>query len=229
MGGLVHGLQSAPLTDGTAPARRLDGLMAVAVTTTIVHLLALALAAVSIAPGTMAADPAARATYLAARPLGWTAGWAMWMASALTLVAFLALLAERVPSAGTRLAVALASAAAAVDLSADTLQITLRPALAAGGPTVMFLAVETALDGVGFVAANGLYSCAVLAATLGAARATGPIGRALGGATFAAGIALAAAGFPLHAKALQITAAATMLFFVAWALFTARVLREHPR
>ena len=209
-----------------ASVRPIDPLIAAAVATSAFHLLALAVAGTSIAPGSMDADPAARAGYLAARPLGWTIGWLLWMASAVTLVAFLAVLAERRPTALSRLAVVFASAAAAVDLSADTLQITMRPALAAGGATPAFLAAEIALDSVGFVAANGIYSCAVLLASLaaGARRA-----RVLGFATFLAGMSLAAAGFTLNPRLLQVTAGATMIFFVAWALTIAYAVRDGGR
>jgi hypothetical protein len=154
-------------------------------------------------------------------------GWWLWIGSAVTLVAFLALLAERRPGTGTRLAVTAATAAAAVDLSADALQIVLRPALAADGPTPLFRAVEVALDVVGFVPANGLYSVAVLLATTGLAKAGAPrIVTWLGGATFAAGLALAGAGLFLHPRALQATAGLTMAGFVAWTFTATRAVRE---
>lgn len=203
---------------------------AVAIATTVFHLLALALAGAYIAPGTMAADPAERAAYLATRPLGWTIAWWLWIASAVTLVAFIALLAERRPSSWTRFAVVVAVGAAAIDLSADALQIVLRPALALDGPTPLFRAVEVALDVVGFVPANGLYSCAVLLATIGLARDGAPrIVGALGVATFAAGFALAGAGFTLHPRSLQTSAGLTMAFFVAWTLAVALAVRERVR
>jgi hypothetical protein len=202
--------------------RRFDLLTALAVATTAFHLLALALAGASIAPGTMDPDPTTRAAYLAGRPAGWTVGWMLWMASAITLVAFLAVVAERWPSPLTRLAVVFSAAAAAVDLSADTLQITMRPALAAAGPTPAFIAAEIALDCVGFVAANGIYSCAVLLASLGLPP-EGRLTRVLGVATFLAGMTLAAAGFTLNPRHLQVTAGATMVCFVGWALAVTRV------
>jgi hypothetical protein len=221
----------SPSSEGEhAPPGTPAALVAVAVATTVCHLTGLALAAAWIAPGTMAEDPALRAAYLAARPLGWTVGWGFWMASAITLVAFLALVADVRPSSWTRLAVVLAAAAAAVDLSADTLQIVVRPALAAGGATAAFLALEQALDAVGFVAANGLYSTAVLSCAMGLGRA-GARRRvvALGTATFLAGLALAGAGFRLHPRALQATAGVTMVAFVAWTVAVALDVRGRTR
>lgn len=208
-------------------SRALD---AVAIATTVFHLLALALAGIWIAPGTMAGDAAARAAYLAPRPLGWTIGWWLWIASAVTLVAWIALVAERRPSSWTRLAVPVSIGAAAIDLSADALQIALRPALASEGPTPLFQAVATALDVVGFVPANGLYSVAVLLATIGVARAGAPrVVTLLGLLTFLAGFALAAAGFTLQPRALQTTAGLTMVAFVGWTLTLWWSVRERAR
>jgi hypothetical protein len=75
---------------------------------------------------------------------------------------------------------------------------------------------------VGFVAANGIYSCAVLLASLGLPP-EGRLTRVLGVATFLAGMTLAAAGFTLNPRHLQVTAGATMVCFVGWALAVTRV------
>jgi hypothetical protein len=195
--------------------------------TCVLHLLALALAVTAIAPGSMAGDAPARAAYLASRPLGWTVGWSLWMASAIAFVLFLAAVARRRPSPETQLAVVVGMGAAAIDLATDTLQITVRPLLAAEGPTATFRAVEVALDSVGFVAANGLYSCAVLVSAWGLGRAgASRLTVALGASTFAAGLALAGAGFGLRPQALQATAGLTMLAYIGWVVAVARDLRS---
>jgi hypothetical protein len=188
------------------------------------HLAGLAFAAVAIRPGTLAVPASERAAYLAARPLGWTLGWATWMACALALVAFLALIAAIRPSAATQVAVALAAAGAAVDLACDALYITLLPDLAVAGATPLFLAAERALAVAGQVAANGLYSIAVLLVTLETGRGK-RLALALGAATFAAGMALAGAGFSGDPAALAISAGATILCFVGWTLAMSHALR----
>lgn len=194
---------------------RLLGVLAF--TNVALHLAGLALAAAAIRPGTAAFGVAERTAYLATRPLGWTVGWATWMACALALVALLAAIAAIRPSPVVQSAVALAAAGAAVDLACDATYITLLPGLAAAGPAPLFLAVERALAVAGQVAANGLYSIAVLLVTLDAGRGNLPA-LALGVATFIAGMALAGAGFSGNPTALAVSSAATILSFCGWTL-----------
>jgi len=193
-------------------------------TNVAVHLAGLAFAAVAIRPGTPAVPAAERAAYLAARPLGWTLGWATWMACALALIAFLAVIAAIRPSPAAQVAVALAAAGAAVDLICDAVYITVLPDLAAAGPTPLFLAAERALAVAGQVAANGLYSIAVLLVTLDVGRRDHRA-LALGTATFAAGMALAGAGFGGDPTALAISAGATILCFCGWTLAMSHALQ----
>jgi len=192
------------------------------------HLAGLVLAVVGLRPGTPLVPTAERVAYLAGRPLAWSLAWATWMLCALALVAFLAVLAHRVPEAsalaGT--AVTLAAAGAAIDLTCDTLYITVLPGLADGGATPLFLAVERALGGGGIVVANGLYSVATLLATLGLrARPDVPaLVRGLGYATFAGGMLMVAAGFTGDPRHLQLATGATILPYMAWTLGVARSL-----
>jgi hypothetical protein len=193
-----------------------------------VHVVGLALAVVGMRPGTPLVPAGERAAYLAGRPLAWSLGWAAWMLCALALVAFLAVLAHVVPQASALLdvAVTLAATGAAIDLTCDTLFITVLPALAAEGATPLFLAVESGLGAGGVVVANGLYSVAILLASLGlrAAPAVPAVVRALGYATFAAGMLMVAAGFTGHARQLEIATGLTIVPFLAWTLGVARSL-----
>jgi hypothetical protein len=192
------------------------------------HVVGLVLAVVGMRPGTPLVPAAERAAYLAGRPLAWSLGWAAWMLCALALVAFLAVLAYVVPQASAILgaAVMLAAAGAAIDLACDTLFITVLPGLAAGGPTPLFLAVERALGAGGVVVANGLYSVAILLATVGlrAAPEVPAALRVLGYATFAAGMLMVAAGFTGDPRQLEIATGLTILPFLAWTLGVARSL-----
>ena len=192
------------------------------------HVVGLVLAVVGMRPGTPLVPAAERVAYLAGRPLAWSLGWAAWMLCALALVAFLAVLAHVVPQASAVLgaAVMLAAAGAAIDLACDTLFITVLPGLAAGGPTPLFLAVERALGAGGVVVANGLYSVAILLATVGlrAAPEVPAVLRVLGYATFAAGMLMVAAGFTGDPRQLEIATGLTILPFLAWTLGVARSL-----
>jgi len=192
------------------------------------HVVGLALAVVGMRPGTPIVPPPERAAYLAGRPLGWSLGWAAWMLCALALVAFLAVLAHVVARAAPILGLAamLAAAGAAIDLTCDTLYITVLPGLAGGGSTPLFLAAERALGAGGVVVANGLYSIAILLATLGlrAAPEVPALVRALGYATFAAGMLMVAAGFTGDARQLEVATGLTIVPFLAWTLGVARSL-----
>jgi hypothetical protein len=204
-----------------------DAVRALAWVNVGMHLLGLALAALAIRPGTPAVSAAERTAYLATHPLGWTVGWALWMACALALVAFLAVVAARRPSPAAQLAVVLGGAGAAVDLVCDAVYIAVLPDLALGGPTSVFLVAERALAVAGQVAANSLYSIAALLLTLSAGRGDRLV-RAFGVATFVAGMAMAGAGFSGDPTALAISTGATILAFCGWALAMSRAVRAAP-
>jgi hypothetical protein len=193
------------------------------------HVVGLALAVTGMRPGTPLVPAAERAAYLAGRPLLWSLGWTTWMLCALALVAFLAALARAVPEAGAVMGpvVMLAAAGAAIDLLCDALYITVLPDLARDGPGRLFLAVERALGVGGVVVANGLYSVAVLLATLALrVRPAAPaFVRALGYATFAAGMLMVAAGFTGDPRQLALATGPTILCFMAWTVGVARSLR----
>jgi hypothetical protein len=191
------------------------------------HLAGLVLAVVGLRPGTPLVPAGERVAYLAGRPLAWSVGWAVWMLCALALVAFLALLDHR--SEATAIAgaaVTLAAAGAAIDLFCDALYITVLPAVAEEGASPLFFAVERALGAGGVIVANGLYSVAILLATLGLrGRPEVPaFVRGLGYATFAAGMLMVAAGFTGDPGHLQIATGLTILPFMAWTLAVARSL-----
>lgn len=192
------------------------------------HAAGLGLSAWGIRPGSPLVTPAERTAYLARSPLGWSLAWATWMLCALALVAFLAVIARHLPDASglTSFAVTLAAAGAAVDLLCDALFITVLPALAADGPTPLFMAFERALGAGGTIAANGLYSVAVLLVTARLPRGIGVLrlAHALGLATFVAGMSLVAAGFSGDPRHLEPAAGATILAFIAWALAATMVL-----
>ena len=226
-------LDSSYLSRSAMPASPLPGgptrlLVLTAWASVAFHVAGLGLAVVGMRPGTPLAPAGDRVAYLAGRPLAWALGWAAWMLCALALVAFLAVLAHVLPQAWPILgaAVTLAAAGAAIDLTCDTLFITVLPTLAQDGPTPLFLTVERALGAGGVVVANGLYSIAILLATLGLRTAAGipAVVRGLGYATFAAGMLMVAAGFTGDPRQLEIATGLTILPFLAWTLGVARSL-----
>ncbi len=120
-------------------------------------LAALALASV-LAPGVANAPGAPGAAYVAAHLFEWRAGWALWIAAAVSLVAFFVWWAVRLPRAAqVRLAVGIACAGLGCDVVAESLLIV-------GAPDRYIDVAPFAfrLTGVG---ANGLYSVAGLILT----------------------------------------------------------------
>jgi hypothetical protein len=180
------------------------------------HVLGLVFAAVAMRPGTPAAPVLERIRYLAARPLGWSAGWIVWIACAVALVAFMLLLARSHPSALATAAATSSILGAVVDVTCDVTYIFVLPARAAGDVS-RFLDFEQHLATASLTGANGLYSLAVLVATLGLP-ATATLSRGLGVMTFVSGLVLAGAGLtgdPYHVMA---GTALTIPFFLAWSL-----------
>jgi hypothetical protein len=167
----------------------------------VVHLLALAFALLGMRPGMAGVDLAQRQAYLAAAPPGWTLGWCTWLLGALSQVAFYAELVRHLPERGPLpwLAVTIAAAGAAVDITCDTVWITVVPQLAGQGEQAkyLFLAFERMALAVGLVVPNGFYVSAVLLLTLCLRGRPGlaPFTPAAGYGTFGFGILLSAAGF----------------------------------
>jgi hypothetical protein len=189
------------------------------------HVAGLALAAVTMKPGTPAAPLLERIRYLAARPAGWTAGWLVWILCALALVAFMRLLARAHPSPFAVAAATLAVLGAVVDVTCDLAYILVLPARAAGDVS-NFLAFERRLAAVSLTGANGLYSLAVLVATLGLP-ASAVLTRGLGVLTFLAGLVLAGAGFTGDPRHVMVGTALTIPLFLGWSL--AASSSPHPR
>jgi hypothetical protein len=196
------------------------------------HIGGVALALVGMRPGSPVMPLDERQAYLASHPLLWSLGWGVWMSCALALVAFLAMIATRADDpALASLAVSLAVAGAAVDLLCDIGQIVVLPDLASWKPPqpAVFLSWERWLGAGGTVAANGLYSCAVLLASLAVRVRVPPYVLALAIATWSAGMWMVVAGFTGDPRQLEISVGPTFVAFVAWTLAITRGLVRSER
>jgi len=189
------------------------------------HVVGLVFAAATMKPGTPAAPVLERIHYLTARPVGWTAGWLAWIACALALVAFMLLLTRAHPSPFSTAAATLAIVGAVIDVTCDVTYMVVLPARAAGDVS-RFLVFERHLGTASLTGANGLYSLAVLAATLGLP-GSATLTRGLGVLTFVAGLVLAGAGLTGDPRHVMVGTALTMPLFLAWAL--AASSSPHPR
>jgi hypothetical protein len=210
----MRSTEVSPPSADAAPALR--GLRAAAWANVGLHVLGLALAAVAMRPGTPAAPLLERVAYLAARPLGWTAGWLVWIGCALALAALLALFARAYPSPAARAAAILAVLGAALDIACDVTYAAVLPARAAG-EVARFVALERSLGLLSLTGANGLYSAAVLVATLSLPRAA-VASRALGLVTFLGGLVLAGAGLTADPRHVAVGTAIAIVSFLGWTL-----------
>jgi hypothetical protein len=160
-----------------------------------------------LAPGVSLAPAASNATYIALHLGAWRAGWAVWIAAALSLLAFFRWWGSRIgwPSLA-RIAIAVAVAGVAADVVAETRII-------AWSPDQPFdLVGPLRLSGV---VANGLYSVAGALLTL----ATNAVPRWLATWSWAVwllGIALAIAAAVSSDAASEVATAALFALFVPW-------------
>ncbi|MBM3993404.1 MAG: hypothetical protein FJ303_04530 [Planctomycetes bacterium] len=136
----------------------------------VLHGIGLAFAAIGMRPGTPAVPLAERVDYLAASPLGWMLGWAVWMLCVPAVVAFFAIAAQRLGESAWlgRLACSVVLAAGAIDLCCDTVFLIALPRLAAERPLPesLFLTVERATGAISLIVANGLYTMGTLLMTI---------------------------------------------------------------
>lgn len=191
------------------------------------HVAGLALAALAMRPGTPLVSLDERLRYLADSPPGWAAGWAVWMACVVVLVALLAAVAHQLgrPCLAS-LAVTLAVAGGAVDLVCDLIHIQITPALAAGGERSQFVTWEQLATAGGMVVANGCYTIATLLMTLclGGRPGVSPWLTAAGWGVFVCGMAMVAAGLFRWPQMVAWSTGPTIGLFCVWGVLAARAL-----
>jgi hypothetical protein len=168
-------------------------------------------------PGTeVVTDPGARAAYILANPLHWRGGWGVWIAAALSLLAFYAWWGARLGTTAWGLAAFLvALVGLSCDLAAESLFIGWLPD--------RLEAVQRAGSLLTGGAANGLYTLAGAILTLQT--------RSLHGGLFAwtwavwgAGFALTGATLAGSATGIAVSAGALMILFCPWAAIMGRHL-----
>ncbi|HEX9268362.1 MAG TPA: hypothetical protein VF998_00840 [Candidatus Limnocylindria bacterium] len=167
-----------------------------------------------LAPGTSLAPTSAEAAYVAAHIVTWRLGWLLWIAAAVSLVAFFWWWAARLGwPAVARVALPLACAGVVADVTAESLLIISAPAayVEVGGSALR-------LSGVG---ANGLYSVAGALLTV----RTPALSRGLAAWTWTiwlAGAGLALAGLAGSDRASQVMTAVLFALFPPWLIVFGR-------
>jgi hypothetical protein len=172
--------------------------------------LAAAAMALVLRPGTeVVPDTAARLAYIAAHPLLWRSGWALWIAAALSLLAFYAWWGSRLPDSRAGVAAfVLALAGVCADLLAESLYIGWLPA-----HHVRVAPVARVLTGgIG----NGLYTVAGILLTIASPWLRG-WGRRVAWIIWASGLALAAFSFAGGTAGMAVSTTVLFVLFSPWA------------
>lgn len=169
------------------------------------------------------ADPAARAAYVASHVGLWRAGFAVWMAAGMSVLAFYAWWAPAVRN--RRLGIAalvVAGAGLACDLLGEALYVGWLPWLA--GDVARFVAVQRTGTVLTAVFANGFYTAAGILLTLGTPGLPRHV-RALAWTVWTAGIVLSICGALGWAAGLVASSGVLFPALVLLALAVARSLR----
>jgi hypothetical protein len=165
-------------------------------------------------------QPADRISYITAHAALWRAGWCLWIAAAISLVAFYAWWAAHLRgSAWTIAAVAVAAAGLACDLAGESLLIGWLP-----HDYARLAPLATQLTGT---AANGLYTLGGAMLTLFTPSLGGRM-RALTWAVWAAGAAVTASTLAGAPTAIAVSTTALFALFCPWVLLLGRALRAAP-
>jgi hypothetical protein len=175
----------------------------------VVNLLAAAALLLVLRPGLTVADLATRAAYVVENPLPWRLGWGTWIAAALTLVAFYGWWGARLRnSALATVAVGIAVAGIACDVSAESLMIGWLPA-----DFEATSRLATILTGG---AANGLYTIAGIVLTVITPFRSARF-RAWTWAVWVAGVFLSAFSLAGWIAGIAISTAVLFILFCPWA------------
>lgn len=203
------------LLEGTRLGDRVRAMAPAACAAT--NALAFAALALWLRHGTELVPPEDRAKYILDHPFRWRAGWALWMAAAVSLLGFCAWWACRIPSrrAGV-VAVLVTAAGVCCDLSAESLFLAWLPTglerIQAAG---MLLTAGMA---------NGLYTLGGIVLTLSSPGLRGGL-RVWASLAWACGILLSVAGFAGSASLCAVSATALFLLFCPWVVVAGRALR----
>lgn len=159
---------------------------------------------------------AQRSAWLAAHPVQWRAGWLIWMAAAISLLALFAWWGARVPRRAAFVALIVAGAGLACDFAGESIFIAWIPA---PGST-MYRTASLLTGGAG----NGLYTLAGILLTLVTPRMP-PFLRGWAWLVWASGAALTLATIANVPSAVIASSAALMALFIPWVVVAGMRLR----
>lgn len=161
-------------------------------------------------------DVAQRSAWLAAHPAQWRAGWLIWMAAAVSLLAFYSWWGSRVPPRAAAVALTVAAAGLVCDFAGESIFIGWIPAPG----SAMHRTASLLTGGAG----NGLYTLAGILLTLVTPRMP-PLLRGWAWLVWASGAALTAATIANAPAGVIVSSAALMALFIPWVVVAGMRLR----
>jgi hypothetical protein len=161
-------------------------------------------------------DIGRRSAWLAAHPWQWRAGWLIWMAAAVSLLAFYAWWGARVPHRAAVIALIVAAAGLACDFAGESIFIGRIPA----PDSALYRTASLLTGGAG----NGLYTLAGIFLTLVTPRMPAFL-RGWAWLVWASGAALTVATIANATAAVIASSAALMALFIPWVVAAGMRLR----
>jgi hypothetical protein len=171
-------------------------------------------------PGTAVPD---RIAYLGSHRIAWTLGWLTWQVAAMSLLAFLAVLALRFRGVIAITAMCIAAAAFSIDFASESRYLGVLPELRGEA----FVALDRELDVLIGFAANGLYTIALALIALAGWRELPRAARVLVVPVVASGLALAIASLVHDARAEMLSSALLFPLLVSWMVVVGLWLRNN--
>jgi hypothetical protein len=189
------------------------------------HALALAAMATVLQPGTLAQpDLTLRGTYIAEHAAVWSAGWGLWMLTAMSLVGFYAWWGSRLNAQTVALvAVMVAAVGMVFDLSGEALSVLFlverSPTIGSGSTASWDAAPFTDVERIATLltagASNALYSLGGLVLMLVTPDLPRWVRAAMWG-TWLAGLAMTAAGVMNHVGGMMVSTAVLFPLMICW-------------
>jgi hypothetical protein len=192
----------------------------------VLHTAAMVMMVVTLRPGTIAKpDTIARGMYIVEHAVAWTAGWSVWMLTALSLVGFYAWWGSRLEAAAfATIAVLIAALGMVCDLSGESLSVLLLvenvPPIGTAEPmsafdAARFLRIERIATLLTAGASNALYTLGGMLLMLATPELPRWVRASMWG-TWLAGMAMTVAGLLNHVAGMMVATAVLFPLLICW-------------
>lgn len=186
------------------------------------HVVASAVMLFLLRPGLPGFPDDERLAYMATHRMAWLGGWFVWHITAILLIAFYAVLALRLRGVLSIVAVAVATAGLAIDMTCEAKYMGVLPGLTGDA----FTALDRELEVLIGYAANGLYTVGFSLLVIAGWRVLPKTALALAGPVAASGFALSLASLQHNPRLETLTSAILFPTFTIWIAVVAVWLKK---